>query len=272
MHRMEPSVHDQFHMVRGRPLPKEPLNFYQFKQGNRFFLNLTDSPAMWKEDLIIGERLFSDIVICSTEATHQENMDELTRVQDILKQRMKYPGAREDAAIEAIAKTWVLPNKLHFGPLVEQLIGAHEFAFRNNLEEIITKLNVIDSIIHFLKIELSNGLERQVVYKLLDNGFRPSLILVKWGQDLDDHLPTAHCAGHLMNSGYSLVMFENGYALYMFVDHTLYDTCSMKTVALENPFFDSITQTVLQSVREHNKSMVAKNVVPAPNEVSTNTE
>lgn len=246
---MSESFVNQFQCVRGRPLPKEPLNFYQFKQGNRLFLTITNDPSVWKDDLVIGERLFADTVVCVPETDRQQNSEELVRVQDILKQRMKYPGAREDPAIEAIAKTWVLPNKLHFGPSVEQLLSIGEFSVQKGLEDFLVRLNIIDSVIHFLKVELPNGLERQVLYKVLDNGFRPSLVLIKWNHDLDDHTPTAHCAAHLLNSGYALVALQNGYGLYMFMDHSLYDTCSMKTVALENPFMDSITQTVLEAIR-----------------------
>jgi hypothetical protein len=255
---MTDSIADQFHCVRGRPLPKEPLNFYQFKQGNRLFLNLTQDPSTWKEDLVIGERLFADIVLCVPEAELQRTTEELSRVQDILKQRMKYPGAREDTAIEAIAKTWVLPNKLHLGPTVEQLLSTQESSVQVVLEDLLIRLSVADSVIHFLKVELPNGLERQVIYKVLDNGFRPSMMMIKWNHDLDDHTPTAHCAGHLLNSGYSLVALENGYGLYVFMDHSLYDTCSMKTVALENPFLDSITQSVLEAIRVEKKSAVSE--------------
>lgn len=258
---MTDSFANQFHCVRGRPLPKEPLNFYQFKQGNRLFLNMTADPAVWKDDLVIGERLFADTVLCVPESSLQQTTEELTRVQDILKQRMKYPGAREDAAIEAIAKTWVLPNKLHLGPTLEQLFSVKDSSVQRGLEELIVRLNIVDSIIHFLKVELPDGLERQVLYNLLDNGFRPSLVLIKWNHDLDDHTPTAHCAGHLLNSGYSLVSLENGYGLYMFMDHSLYDTCSMKIVALENPFMDSITQTILEAIRSEKKLPQAHNQV-----------
>jgi len=242
-------MENQIHCVRGRPIPKEPLNFYQFKQGNRLFLNITDSPSVWKDDLIIGERLFADIVLSTPQAVQESNQEELTHVQDILKQRMKYPGAREDPAIEAIAKTWVLPTKIHMGPTLEQLLSVEHDSVSKQLGEVMTKLSVQDSVVHFLKVELANGLERQVLYKLLDNGFRPSLVLVKWGFDLDDHVPTAHCAGHLLNTGYALIALENGYGLYMYIDHVFYDTCSMKKVGLENPFIDSLTSSVLEVVR-----------------------
>lgn len=246
---MNGSILDQIHVIRGRPILKEPLNFYNFKQGNRLFLNIVDNESVWKEDLFIGERLFADTVLCVPASNLETNTKELARVQDILKQRMKYPGAREDPAIEAIAKTWVLSTKLHLGPTVEQLLDHSENSARVQLESVLVNLNITDAVIHFMKIELANGLERQVIYKILDNGFRPSLMMVKWGNDLDDHIATAHCAGHILNTGYALVALENGYALYMFIDHSLYDTCSMKTVSVENPFIDSISESILEMVR-----------------------
>ena len=245
---MDPIL-NQFHCVRSRPIPKEPLNFYQFKQGNRLFLTITDTTSVWKDDLAIGERLFADTVICTPKSVQSVHVEEVARVQDILKQRMKYPGAREDPAIESIAKTWVLPSKLHMGPSVEMFLDMSEDAVQSALSPLLTQLNIQDCVIHFLKLELSSGAERQLLYKIVDSGFRPSLVLVKWSHDLDDHIPTAYCAGHLMNSGYSLVSLENGYALYMYLDHSLYDTCSMKTVALENPFIDSISQSVLEALK-----------------------
>jgi hypothetical protein len=87
------------------------------------------------------------------------------------------------------------------------------------------------------------------LYKFLDNGFRPSIILVKWSHDLDDHIPTAHCAGHLMNSGYALASLENGYSLYVFTDQVLYDITSMKTLGLKNPIMESILQSVSENMQ-----------------------
>ena len=102
---------------------------------------------------------------------------------------------------------------------------------------------------------MSDGVERQFIYKFLDSGFRPSIILVKWSNDLDEHYATAHCGGHLVNSGYSLLSLENGYALYIFSEQTLYDICSMKTIGMQNPIMASIVQScTVQPQNTENKT------------------
>lgn len=241
------SLKDQFHVVRERPLPKEPLNFYQFKQGNRLFLTVCETPQVWQDDLVIGERLFADTVVIPVGelSPHEEA---LTLVKDVLKQRMKYPGAKEDPKLEQLAKTWVLPTKLHLGPNTSAFLAPSEHSVQEALDTIVQTVNPDEGKVHFLKIEVSNGLERQLLFKILDNGFRPGLLMVKWSYDMDDHTATAHCAGHLVNSGYSLVALENGYALYMFTDQPLYDITSMKQIGLSNPMMDSILLTVSQNL------------------------
>jgi hypothetical protein len=230
----------EIQVVNGRPIPKEPLAFFQYNQGLRYFVTVADTPAIWKDDLVLAERFFSELIICPYNES-EDHVAELDKVKDVLKQRMKYPGVKEDPALEKIAKTWVLPTKLHMGPDVHTL---YELPIKDAFENVFKALNNESSMIHILKLELSEGKERQLLYKFLDNGFRPSLVLVKWSHDLDDHTPTAHCAGHLLNSGYSLVALENDYALYMFSEQTLYDITSMKTIGLKNPIMESILGSV----------------------------
>lgn len=241
------SLRNQFHVVRDRPLPKEPLNFYQFKQGNRLFLTICENPQVWQDDLVIGERLFADTVVIPVGdmAPHEEA---LTLVKDVLKQRMKYPGAKENPNLEQLAKTWVLPTKLHLGPNASSFLAVSEYSVQEALDSVVQSVNPDEGKVHFLKIEVANGLERQILFKVLDNGFRPGLLMVKWSYDMDDHTATAHCAGHLLNSGYSLVALENGYALYMFTDQPLYDITSMKQIGLSNPMMDNILVTVSENL------------------------
>ena len=161
---------------------------------------------------------------------------EIARIRDILKQRMKYPGAQEDDAIKAIAKTWVLPTKLHCAP--STLAGLIE-----TIQPIYEKLN-LDVNINYLKVELSQGGERQFLYKLLDDNIRPGLILVKWSNDVDNHIPTANCAGHLQNCGYSLCAYNDNYYLYYYSQQILYDLCSWKTISYQNPIMTSILEQI----------------------------
>ncbi len=262
------SLRDQFHVVRDRPLPKEPLNFYQFKQGNRLFLTVCETPQVWQDDLVIGERLFADTVVIPVGelSPHEEA---LTLVKDVLKQRMKYPGAKEDPKLEQLAKTWILPTKLHLGPNASTFLGSSEHSVQEALDSIVQSVNLDESKVHFLKIEVSNGLERQLLYKILDNGFRPGLLMVKWSYDMDDHTATAHCAGHLLNSGFSLVALENGYALYMFTDQPLYDITTMKQIGLSNPMMDSILVTVSENLVKKNPDQDVTNVSGASGDSAT---
>ncbi len=242
---------DMIQILQGRPLPKEILAFFEYKQGNRVFLTITEDSAVWKTDLKIAESMFADIVICPSSSS-DAFLAEISQVKDILKQRMKYPNIQENPALEQIARTWILPTKVHMGPALDTfLFTSTETTLQKALESNRETILGQDPLkIHLLKIEVQDGKERPMLYKLLDEGFRPSLLLVKWSNDVDEHVATAHCAGHLLNSGYATIAYENGYSLYLFNDQVLYDICSMKEPSLKNP----IMQTLLTSASEVQRS------------------
>lgn len=248
--------------VNERPIPKDTLVFFQNKQGPRVFVTITDEPSVWKKDLVITERFFSEMVICPFQTFKEIAEREIETVREILKQRAKYPGVKDDPEMFMISKTWVLPNKISLGPnAIEFLqpnphLGLQDHCLHTLHEQFKPVFERLKSetMIHILKLELPHGLERSLVYQFMDSGFRPSLIMVKWSFDLDEHIPTAHCAGHLVNSGYALVSFQNGYALYMYTDESLYDICSMKTIGLQNPFFVELTNTMNESLQQVQQS------------------
>jgi hypothetical protein len=232
--------------VRDRPLPKEVLSFFEYKQESRLFVCIADNTTTWRDDLILGERLFGDVVICAHGDALTELDAKLDETRDVLKQRMKYPGVKENPALEQIAKTWILPTKLFKGPSVSEILTTQEGSLPARFTPIFETTRSERQIIHFLSVSCESGATRQVLYKVLDEGFRPSLLCVKWSHDMDDHIPTAHCVGHLLNVGYQQI-YQNdatGYALYMFSDQPLYDICSVKGVALRNPFMESLLQSV----------------------------
>jgi hypothetical protein len=239
------NISSLIHNVRDRPLPKEPLAFFNYSQDVRLFITITDTPSVWQDDLVIGEKLFADMFVCpfGSPSACADHVYVMEQTRDILKQRLKYPGAKENPEIAKIAKTWILPNKLNLGPSANDILGLSENSALETFKSIFTQSKSDESVIHLLKIEVA-GAERQLLYKILDNGLRPSLILVKWSNDLDDHVPTASCAGHMMNCGYSLIALNNSYALYFFNDQVLYDICSMKNVNLKNPIMESLLQSV----------------------------
>lgn len=235
--------------VNERPIPKDTLAFFQNKQGPRIFLTITDDSSVWKKDLAVTERFFSEMIVCPFQSSVDDIEREIQTVKEILRLRAKYPGVKENPEMLMVSKTWVLPNKVSIGPSAIEFLAPCTSSIQTTCQPMFHRLNS-EEMIHILKIELTHGLERQLVYRFMDSGFRPSLVLIKWSLDLDDHIPTAHCAGHLVNSGYALVSLQNGYALYIYTDESLYDICSMKTVGLQNPIFAELTSTIHESLQQ----------------------
>jgi len=256
------SFADQFTVIQGRPFPNNPLSYFQDSKKTRVFLTITDQPSVWQTDLVLGERLFGDVVVCPYTTNLEEHSAAFQLTKDVLTQRSRYPGLQAHPELQQIAKTWILPKKVHMGPEASAFLLPSEHAVQDTLGSVYTTLNLEtpeEQRVHVLKVEVAGGQERQLLYKLLDSGLRPSLLLVKWSHDLDDHISTAHCAGHIRNIGYSFVALssasdpakadalEGDYALYMFTEQVLYDICSMKDLGLTNPIMDSLLGSVRTS-------------------------
>lgn len=240
----------QLLFVHDRPIPKDTIMFFKDKQGPRLFLTIADDPSVWRRDLAITERFFSEMVVCPVFTSIEDCERQIETTKTILKERAKYPGVKDDPEAYLVSKTWVLPTKLSCGPSALQFLTTD---VQTVLEPIFTQIKT-DTNIHILKLEVPNGLERKCLYTILDSGFRPSLVMVKWSFDLDDHIPTAHCAGHLMNVGYALVSHTNEYSLYLYRDESLYDICSMKTVSLQNPILTSLTESMNETIKDASSS------------------
>ncbi len=230
--------------VKNRPIVSEPLSFFGYNSSVRLFLTIAKDASVWQDDLVIGEKMFSEVLVCPYGGNRNSHVETFQLTQDILKQRMKYPGIQENPAYQSIAKIWVLPTKIHLGPDAESFLQYKDSGIQNTLEPHFTAMKMANPSIQMLKIEVGDGGERPLLYSILDAGFRPSLILVKWSHDLDEHNATAHCAGHLLNTGYRYVSNENGYSLYYFKDEPLYDICSMKDITLDNPMMTAILHSV----------------------------
>jgi hypothetical protein len=231
-------------VLRDLPFADNPLSFIDPSKKNRIFVNISDNPQRWKRDLVLAEKLFADVFVCPVNHFITED---LADVKDILTKRTGYPDIKENPEKLEIAKTWILAKKVHEGPNALEFLNYKENSMKIPLLECIeTIVNDFDSTIQCLKIDVQN-LERQFVYRFLDDGFRPSFVLVRWSNDLDDHYSTAICAGHLLNCGYGHVRIENDYSLYFFEDQSLYDICSMKTLGAQNPIMEALLSATKSS-------------------------
>lgn len=239
-----------FTSLKGIPFPVNPLNFFSSTRKYRTFLTVCETAQTWKNDLTLGEKLFADTII-SVPYESADSANEIAVVKEILQKRMTYPGIKENPELLAIAKTWILSSKVHQGPRLSALQSfTDESSMRSVLAPLLQQITSQDeNTLQCVKVELSEGRERMFLYQLLDNGYRPGLLLVKWSYDVDDHFATAQCAGHILNNGYTLARLENGYFLYVFRDQSIYDICSMKIPSMSNPIADTITQSAAEAVQ-----------------------
>ena len=102
--------------------------------------------------------------------------------------------------------------------------------------------------IDILKVDTQDGKERQIMYAMLDAGFRPSTIIVNWSKAPDTDMPTKMAAGHLQNCGYALIRTMGTKFLYFFVDSDMYSVCSWESAGKVNPLVDEIVNETRKSL------------------------
>jgi hypothetical protein len=123
--------------------------------------------------------------------------------------------------------------------------------------------------IDLLKIDMSGGVERLALYEILDAGFRPSLVMIRWAEEPDSHPGVRVAAGNLQNCGYVLVKKEGTKYLYFFVDNDMYATCSWEIEGSVNPMVDAVVQEVLSEVNSAPSPKVEEKVVDVNTALNT---
>jgi hypothetical protein len=237
----EHSIEDELTLVGNVPFIKNPLSFFASTKNFRAILSITDSIDL-TTDIQIAEKMFGTLFISSP---HEDLESKVQTIRDVLKQRLRYPGINERPDLLKLAKIWILPNKIQTVSKPQDFLSS----FKDTIAQRQAEYSF--DTLSCVKIELSGGQERMIIYKMLDDGFRPSLIIVKWSEDLDTNYSTAYCAGHLVNSGYVMVDNKNGCALYFYTDASIYNTVSMKDVCYGNPIvknFQDETEELLKSL------------------------
>jgi hypothetical protein len=234
---------DDFYELEGTPFIKNPLNFFSSTKTNRYLLVISDDPNSWKKDMVLAEKMFGHLLISNSSS---EFSTEFPVHQEVLRHRLKVPGIQNNPELMKTAKIWILPNKLIKAPPPDIL----QNSFDSSIQPL---LNSPQGSLSYVKIDLTDGKERMMVYRILDDGYRPGLICVKWSNDLDEHYATAYCAGHLMNAGYVHVMSIHGYSLYYYGGLSLYDSCSMKEISWGNPIAQSFLATSKAKSEEDKK-------------------
>ena len=120
--------------------------------------------------------------------------------------------------------------------------------FFSLMEGICKRMNIAETRLDILKLDVPAEAERPILMAALEAGFRPGIILVRWGKMPNTDVPTTLAAGHLQNCGYSLVKIHENKFAYMFTDRDVYMTCSWEETNTPNPLVKEIVDSVRKSV------------------------
>lgn len=210
-------------------------------------------------DLELAESLGCPIHSVALSAKEESEWNE---VAGILKERKRTGGS--DFSVGAEVK-WVLPKNLRIQNILPwwstgtiDLSG--EIIRTKNIQEYVAEiaanLKLKDNItrIDLLKIDTQKsapGLERGILGAVLNAGFRPAVILVRWTDMPDVNLSATLAAGHLQNSGYTLIAKEGNKFLYYFSDEDMYQICSWEGIIGKNPMFNEIVHAANNPVSKN---------------------
>lgn len=144
---------------------------------------------------------------------------------------------------ESVSKTAVNPDRLLFS---SELPYNYSGIWDISGQQIsLKRINLEDTPrIDFCKIDFPD-LETNLLFGILNAGYRPGLFLIRWDHNPDEFTETMIAAGHLQNTGYKLIAIENGYFLYMFYDECLYEICSWQRTDANNPMYEEMKKGFL---------------------------
>jgi hypothetical protein len=177
-----------------------------------------------------------------------------TEVFGILKERKREPTA--SAFSEGAESKWILPKNVRLQEAVPwwengTIDISGNVLKTQNVGSLMTsvaaamKLKDNANRIDILKIDTeasAPGLEKALLGAILSAGYRPAIVLVRWNKMPDVDLSTTLAAGHLQNSGYSLVGKVDNKFAYYFTDEDLYQICSWEGITPNNPVMTEIIE------------------------------
>lgn len=229
------------------PILENLWNFYEKKGIKTVFFSVGSSEKAFA-DLDIAETLGCPIHIFEVRESAVNGWNE---VQQILKSR-KSPDSPLPFS-EKVDTKWVLPKNIRIqNVLPGAFSGTMEIestsypvqSWEKCIKTATGSMNLEEQRIDILKISMGLGLERPLLFSLLDTGFRPGILLIDWSESPDSSLFTTLCAGHLQNSGYTLLAKHGNHYLYFFYDRSVYELCSWEQNNVENPLVAEIVKAV----------------------------
>ena len=220
------------------PTMQNIWDFYSKKGIKTVFLNIGVSTTAYTE-LEISESLGCPIHIWDA---REEVAPMWEEVKQILKDRKRPDSA--SSFTELAEKKWVLPKNIRLYNGIPSFTNGFTEIHSNQyptvsmescVKQMIASMKLTEERIDIMKICLTEGLEKAVLYALMNSPYRPGLLLVEWTTMPDSDLPTTLCAGHLQNCGYSLLANKDKHFTYMYNGDCMYEVCSWETNKSPNP-------------------------------------
>lgn len=232
------------------PFLRDIWGFYSMKGVKTYFVSVNPKNS-YRLDLEICENLGCPIRIFTDSDEIEEKWAVVAKT---LKARKIDEADKDKEWLEGIQKKWILPKNL----LVNKVA-------RGNWSSVFPELKQTpESRVDLLKVEAYDDNERMLLYSMLDNGFRPGILLIKYTVDPDASVPAMLAAGQLQMSGYRLMSTKDNWFLYLYTDICLYDSCSWRDDSVQNPMVKYIVElfAMREKATPQNKSDSKEEAAP----------
>ena len=196
------------------PFLKDLWSFYSSKGVKTAFFSVNPENS-FELDLLISEGLGCPIRILTNKDSIEQKW---TIIQRTLKARSIQEEDKQYDWLKGVEKKWILPKNIH---VKRETLGW------NTWKDVVP--TVAENRVDICKIEGSQEDERVLLYSLLESGYRPGVVLVRYTEDPDANVPSMLVAGHLQMTGYRLMDCIKNWFFYMYDDTCFYDTCSWRT-------------------------------------------
>lgn len=209
------------------PFLKDVWGFFSSKGVKTMFVSVNPNKS-YRLDLEICENLGCPIHILTNSESIEEKWSIITRT---LKARKIDEADKEHTWLDGIQKKWILPKNL--------LVKRTPFDWTTLVSELQSQT---ENRMDILKIESNSNEERILLYSMMDSGYRPGILLVKYSEDPDAAVPSMLLAGHLQMSGYRLLETKDNWFCYLYTDICFYDSCSWRNTTVQNPLIKYIVE------------------------------
>lgn len=212
------------------PMLKALWDFYSAKGTKTVFVSIGATTSSCQVDLQIAEALGCPIHLFEPDTTMQKRWEEIKTLL-----RSRKATEETDPYCLPATKRWLLPKNVQIYPCyLFGLSGTMDLSGGQVKLESVRNFVKGDGNIDILKIDVAEK-EAQILSSILEQGFRPSLVLIRWSHSPDEDYRTMISAGSLQMLGYELLEHEGNKCLYHFTGETLFDTCSWLKTDCKNP-------------------------------------